>query len=159
MQIPLNLSILYNAVRAKASLDLSKLQEENKMTDFILEDPIINDDHIDLYSRYSNVCLKRIKEELNLAEDNYNDMFDKLTKSLSLLATYIGTKMKYGGNQPRHPHHNRRLLKLKKLKCLDKIKKVNEFFYLPLVRRKNLGAILVAPVQGKFSGLVCLHNT
>ena len=46
------------------------------------------DDHIDLYSRYSNVCLKIIKEELNLAEDNYNDMFDKLTKSLSLLATH-----------------------------------------------------------------------
>ena len=64
------------------------LQEENKMSDFNLEDPIINDDHIDLYSRYSNVCLKRIKEELNLAEDNYNDMFDKLTKSLSLLATH-----------------------------------------------------------------------
>ena len=79
---------LYNAVRAKASLDLSKLQEENKMSDFNLEDPIINDDHIDLYSRYSNVCLKIIKEELNLAEDNYNDMFDKLTKSLSLLATH-----------------------------------------------------------------------
>ena len=79
---------LYNAVRAKASLDLSKLQEENKMSNFNLEDPIINDDHIDLYSRYSNVCLKRIKEELNLAEDNYNDMFDKLTKSLSLLATH-----------------------------------------------------------------------
>ena len=55
---------------------------------FNLEDPIINDDHIDLYSRYSNVCLKRIKEELNLAEDDYNDMFDKLTKSLSLLATH-----------------------------------------------------------------------
>ena len=34
------------------------------------------------------MCLKIIKEELNLAEDNYNDMFDKLTKSLSLLATH-----------------------------------------------------------------------
>ena len=58
------------------------------MSDLNLEDTIINDDHIDLYSRYSNVCLKKIKEELNLAEDNYNDMFDKLTKSLSLLATH-----------------------------------------------------------------------
>ena len=34
---------LYNAVRAKASLDLSKLQEENKLSNFNLEDPIIND--------------------------------------------------------------------------------------------------------------------
>nr|YP_009364851.1 cytochrome c oxidase subunit 2 [Fucus distichus]ARI50039.1 cytochrome c oxidase subunit 2 [Fucus distichus] len=80
---------LYSVVKAKASLDLSKLQKENKVSDLNLEDPIINnDDHIDQYSRYGKVCLKRIKEELSLAEDNYNDMFDKLTKSLSLLAMH-----------------------------------------------------------------------
>ena len=36
-----------------------------------------------------------------------------IKSNTSIIPPYIGTKIKYGGNQPRHPHHNRRLFKKK----------------------------------------------